>query len=111
MSLPTMAQGFNGATFVDWCRGIDDGLFSSISAGERITFHNPEFLVSNAAAAALTERVDVFANLAVLPLHPVAVIAKQLASLDLLSGGRLVVGVAIGGSPPRYPAATCPLLA
>jgi len=34
----------------EWCRGIDEGPYSSVSAGERITFHNPELLVTNTAA-------------------------------------------------------------
>ena len=39
LALPTMASGWSRATFVDWCRLIDGGPFSSISCGERITFH------------------------------------------------------------------------
>jgi len=97
MALPTMATGFTRTTLVEWCRGIDEGPFSSISAGERITFHNPEQLVTNTAAAALTERVQVITNLTVLPLHSTAMLAKQLATLDVLSEGRLVVGVGVGG--------------
>ena len=108
IALPTMARGFTRATFVDWCRGIDEGPFSSVSAGERLTFHNPELLVTNAAAAALTERVAVITNLTVLPLHSTAVIAKQLATLDVLSGGRLVVGVGVGGREHDYRAAGMP---
>ncbi|MDQ1397430.1 MAG: hypothetical protein QOG64_2689 [Acidimicrobiaceae bacterium] len=108
VALPTMARGFTRATFVDWCRGIDAGPFSSVSAGERITFHNTDFLVSNAAAAALTERVRVFANLAVAPLHAIPVLAKQLATLDILAGGRLTLGVGIGGREDDYRAAGSP---
>jgi len=54
IALPTMAR-FTRSTFVEWC-GIDEGPYSSVSAGERITFHNPELLVTTTAAAALTER-------------------------------------------------------
>lgn len=102
IALPTMATGFTRATFVDWCRGIDEGPYSSVSAGERITFHNPELLVANTAAAALTERVRVVTNIAVLPLHRPALIAKQLATLDVLAAGRLVVGVGVGGRAEDY---------
>src|SRR3954469_17497092 len=105
VALPPVARNFPRGTFVDWCRGIDAGPFSSISAGGRITFHNTEFVVSNAAAAALTERVAVFANLAVLPVHSPAMLAKQVATLDVLSGGRLVLGVGIGGREHDYRAA------
>ena len=48
-----MATGYDRSTTLDWCRGIDAGPFSSVSCGERITYHNQELLVANAAAAAL----------------------------------------------------------
>ena len=32
---------------MEWCGGIDEGPYSSVSAGERITFHNPELLVTS----------------------------------------------------------------
>lgn len=102
IALPTMATGFTRSTFVEWCRGIDEGPYSSVSAGERITFHNPELLVANTAAAALTERVRVVTNITVLPLHRPALIAKQLATLDVLAAGRLVVGVGVGGREEDY---------
>ncbi len=68
VALPTMARGYTRSTTLDWCRGIDEGPFSSISCGERITFQNQEMNVTNSAAAALTERVRVFVNLVVLPM-------------------------------------------
>ncbi len=102
IALPTMATGFTRTTFTEWCRGVDEGPYSSISAGERITFHNPELLVSTSAAAALTERVRVVTNIAVLPLHRPALLAKQLATLDVLAAGRLVVGAGVGGREEDY---------
>jgi alkanesulfonate monooxygenase SsuD/methylene tetrahydromethanopterin reductase-like flavin-dependent oxidoreductase (luciferase family) len=102
MSLPTMAKHYVRASTTEWAKAIDAGPFSSISCGERITFHNPEMMVTMAAAAALTERVDVFVNLVVLPLHPIALVAKQLATLDNLCDGRLTVGLAIGGREDDY---------
>jgi alkanesulfonate monooxygenase SsuD/methylene tetrahydromethanopterin reductase-like flavin-dependent oxidoreductase (luciferase family) len=108
IALPTMATGFSRATFTEWCRGIDEGPYSSVSAGERITFHNPELMVTTAAAAALTERVQVVTNITVLPLHRPALVAKQLATLDVLAAGRLVVGVGVGGRAQDYRALDVP---
>lgn len=102
VSLPTMAAGYTRDTTLQWCAGIDAGPYSSISAGERITFRNQEMNVVNAAAAALTQRVRVFVNLVVLPMHPVALIAKQIATLDVLSGGRVTLGVGVGGRGHDY---------
>jgi len=105
VALPTMAPDYGRATTLEWARRIDAGPFSSISCGERITFRNQEMMVLNAAAAALTERVRIFVNLVVLPFHPIPVIAKQLATLDVLSGGRVTVGVGVGGREHDYRAA------
>lgn len=108
MALPTMAAGCGREVVVDWCRAVDDGPFSSVSCGERITFHNPEMVATLAAAAVLTSRVRVFVNLSVLPMHPHALAAKQLATLDVLSGGRLSVGVGVGGREHDYRACAAP---
>lgn len=108
LSLPTMAPGFTRATLCEWSSGIDAGPFSSISCGERITFQNPEMMVTLGAAAALTERVRVFANLIVAPMHPPALIAKQIATLQVLSGNRLTVGVGVGGREHDYRALGAP---
>ena len=102
VALPTMAPRYTRATTLDWSAGIDAGPFSSISCGERITFRNMEMMVTLSAAAALTERVRVFANLVVAPMHPPALVAKELATLDVVCGGRLTVGVGVGGREHDY---------
>src|SRR5258708_39647359 len=98
MTLPTMVAHYDRRTAVDWCRRIDAGPFSSIAVGERVTFRNQDQMVTLSAAAALTDRVRVMATIVILPMHPVALIAKQAATLDVLSGGRLTLGVGIGGA-------------
>ncbi len=108
VALPQMVDGLNRADVVEWCRRIDAGPFSSVSAGERITYRNLEGLTLLAAAAALTERVRVFLNVAVLPWHAPALIAKQIATLDVLSGGRLDVALGIGGREQDYRALRSP---
>lgn len=102
MTLPSMVGDYDGATTRRWCRRIDEGPYSSVSVGERITFRNQEQLVLLAAAAALTQRVRIVATVVVLPLHPVALVAKQMATLDVLSSGRLTVGVGVGGREHDY---------
>lgn len=47
-------------------------------------------------AAARTERVHLAANVINLPLRPPAVLARSIASLDLLSGGRIELGLGAG---------------
>ena len=61
--------------------------------------YQPAFLDTStllAYVAARTERVQLAANVANLPLRPPAVLARAVASLDLLSGGRAVLGLGAG---------------
>ena len=109
VALPQMAPDYGPRTTVRWSRGIDEGPFSSVSAGERVTFTNPEMVASLAAAAAVTERVRVMANVWVLPQHPPPMVAQQVGTLDQLSGGRLTVAVGIGGREEDYLALGSPL--
>jgi len=62
-----------------------------------------------AAAAAVTERVGLGTAALVLPLRHPVVLAKEIASLHLLSGGRFRFGVAIGWDPDEFAAVQVPL--
>jgi alkanesulfonate monooxygenase SsuD/methylene tetrahydromethanopterin reductase-like flavin-dependent oxidoreductase (luciferase family) len=108
IALPQMAPGYGPGTTVDWARLADGGPFSSISAGERVTFSNPEMVASLAAAAAVTTRARIFANLWVLPAHPVAMVAQQVTTLDQLADGRLSLAVGVGAREDDYRALGSP---
>ena len=104
VALPQMARDYGPGTTVEWSRAIDDGPFSSVSAGERVTFSNPEMVASLAAAAAVTSRVRIMANVWVLPAHPMAMVAQQVGTLDQLAPGRVCLGVGVGGRHHDYQA-------
>ena len=108
VALPQMALGYGPETTVTWARRAEQGPFSSISAGERVTFSNPEMVASLAAAAAVTDRLRIFANLWVLPVHSMAMVAQQVNTLDQLSGGRLSVAVGVGAREDDYRALGSP---
>jgi alkanesulfonate monooxygenase SsuD/methylene tetrahydromethanopterin reductase-like flavin-dependent oxidoreductase (luciferase family) len=59
-------------------------------------------IVELAAAAALTERVRLWTTIVVLPAHNEVEVAKQMASIDRLSDGRLTLGVGVGGREHDY---------
>jgi alkanesulfonate monooxygenase SsuD/methylene tetrahydromethanopterin reductase-like flavin-dependent oxidoreductase (luciferase family) len=105
MNLPVMVPGLDRDTILEWSRRIDAGPYSSVAAGERITFPNPELMVTIAAAAAVTERVRLALTVLVLPLHSPVLMAKQIATLDVISGGRVTLGVGIGARIEDYRAA------
>jgi len=108
MNLPVMVPGLDRTAILEWARRIDAGPFATLAAGERITFPNPEVMVTLAAAAAVTERVKIACTVLVLPMHAAPLVAKQIATLDVISGGRVICGVGVGARPEDYRAAGVP---
>ena len=108
MTLPQMVADYDRSTTLDWCRAIDAGPFHSLACGERVTWRNQEMLVLLSAAAALTERVMIYPTVIVSPMHGTGLLAKQIATLDVLSGGRVVIGLGVGGREQDFRAAEAP---
>ncbi len=108
LTLPSFVAGTDRATTLEWCRRIDDGPFSSIAVGERTAFHSHEMVSTLAFAAAATERVRIIATIAVLPTHDTVRIAKQAATIDVLSDGRFTLGLGVGGREQDYDALSTP---
>jgi alkanesulfonate monooxygenase SsuD/methylene tetrahydromethanopterin reductase-like flavin-dependent oxidoreductase (luciferase family) len=108
MTLPSFVAGADRAAILEWCRRIDDGPFTSVSVGERIAYPSHELVTTLAFAAAATERVRIVSTVAVLPIHDPVRFAKQMATIDVLSGGRLSVGVGVGGRTEDYEALGVP---
>ena len=101
MTLPTMLPHGRDEVLA-WCRGIDEGPWSSLAVPERITYPAHALTVELSAAAALTERVRLWSTLYVLPARSTGLVAKEVASIDRLSNGRLTVGVGVGGREHDY---------
>jgi probable F420-dependent oxidoreductase len=77
--------------------------FDAVWSGDHLITHSPimDAMTVLASFAAVTERVKIGTAVYLMPLrHPVA-IAKQVTSLDLLSEGRFIFGVGIGGEIAR----------
>jgi alkanesulfonate monooxygenase SsuD/methylene tetrahydromethanopterin reductase-like flavin-dependent oxidoreductase (luciferase family) len=107
--LPYMKAGLTRDDYMAWFARVDDGPFHSISCGERI--HGPSFdmRIVLSAAAAVTTKVEITPTLYVLPMHSATRVAKEVATLDILSGGRvqnMVVGY--GGREQDYEAVGAP---
>jgi alkanesulfonate monooxygenase SsuD/methylene tetrahydromethanopterin reductase-like flavin-dependent oxidoreductase (luciferase family) len=102
MTMPVMEPDLDAATLKAWAYLIDDGPFSSLCWGERIAFGNPECLTLLGALAAWTDRVRLVTTVVVPQLHNPVMLAKQLSTGDMLSGGRLTVGLGVGGRHEDY---------
>lgn len=102
MTLPTMAGGIDRGLLRAWCQAVDEGPFHALAVGERIGFDNLEMHTTLTFAAAATERVRLASTLTILPMYATAWAAKSLATLDVVSGGRLDLVVGVGGRRHDY---------
>lgn len=73
--------------------------YDSIWAGDHVSFRNPllDVVVALSTFAAVTERITLGAGILLLPLRHPSLVAKAFASLDYLSGGRVILGIGVGG--------------
>jgi alkanesulfonate monooxygenase SsuD/methylene tetrahydromethanopterin reductase-like flavin-dependent oxidoreductase (luciferase family) len=106
--LPYMKRGLDRETLLGFARAVEAGPFAALSCGERITGPTVDMYGTLAAAAAVTERVRIVPTLYVLPLHAAVRAAKEIATLDVLSGGRVALTVGVGGRPNDYRALGAP---
>jgi alkanesulfonate monooxygenase SsuD/methylene tetrahydromethanopterin reductase-like flavin-dependent oxidoreductase (luciferase family) len=104
IGLPTTTPGIDGRLLVEWARRADAGPFASLGVLDRVVYDSVEPFVSLAAAAAVTSRARLVTMVVIGPLRNTVLLAKQAASLDLLSGGRLTLGLAVGGRGDDYEA-------
>ena len=100
--MPVMEPALDASTLRRWAQQIDAGPFSSLCWGERIAFGNPEAIALLGALSAWTERVPLITTVVVPQLHDPVLLAKSLATGDMLSGGRLTVGIGVGGRREDY---------
>ncbi|RBQ17967.1 LLM class flavin-dependent oxidoreductase [Spongiactinospora rosea] len=82
---------------LDWAQRADAGPFSTLGLLDRLVYHNPEPLVALAVLAGATSRIRVQTEVLLAPLREPALLAKQAATLDQMTGGRLTLGLGIGG--------------
>ena len=87
----------------DTVRAVERAGYDSVWTGDHVSFHNSlyESLTLLASYAAITSRIKLGTGVYLLALRAPAIAAKITATLDVLSGGRLIFGVGVGGENPK----------
>jgi probable F420-dependent oxidoreductase len=91
------AQGYDALVMFDHVAGAEHAgrepkLFGPYT--ERDPFHDP--LAAFSYLAGVTQRIELVSGILVLPQRQTLLVARQAADVDLLSGGRLKLGVGVG---------------
>jgi alkanesulfonate monooxygenase SsuD/methylene tetrahydromethanopterin reductase-like flavin-dependent oxidoreductase (luciferase family) len=105
IGLPSAVPGTDGATLLEWVEASAEAGFASLGTLDRIVYDSYDPIAVLGAAAAVTEHVGLLGAVLLVPFRGSgALVAKQLASVDRLSLGRLTVGVVTGDREDDYSA-------
>ncbi|GLX49094.1 luciferase [Streptomyces hygroscopicus subsp. hygroscopicus] len=88
----------------NWARRADAGPFSSLGLLDRVVYDNPEPLAALAVLAGATSRIRVQTEVLLAPTRDTVLLAKQAATIDRMTGGRLVLGLGVGTRGDDYAA-------
>lgn len=102
VGLPSAITGVSGAVVLEWARVADAGSFGSIGVLDRLRYDSLDPLATLAAVAAVTSRVRLATTVVIGPLRNTALLAKEAASVDRISNGRLTLGLALGARRDDY---------
>ncbi len=102
VGLPSGIAGAQSQLIWDWAKRADAGPFASLGVIDRLAYDSFEPLTTLAAVAAITRRIKLATTIVIGPLHNDALLAKAAATVDALSQGRLVLGLAVGARREDY---------
>src|SRR6266508_1590399 len=90
-------------TTAEHLRALESMPFDTLWVGGHVAARteSPEVMMQLARLSALTSRVRVGTSALLLPLYPPAIAAKQVADVDRVSGGRVILGIGVGGEHPQ----------
>jgi alkanesulfonate monooxygenase SsuD/methylene tetrahydromethanopterin reductase-like flavin-dependent oxidoreductase (luciferase family) len=96
LGLPSRITGTSGEVLMEWVRRAERGPFSSVAVTDRVVSTALEPLAVLAAAAGGSKRIGLMTSVVIGPTRETTLLARQAATIDRLSGGRLTVGIGIG---------------
>ena len=108
IGLPSTIVGASRELLIEWARRADSCGFSSLGLIDRIAYPNYEVMATLGAAAAVTRTIRLMPAVLLGPTRSTGLLAKQAATVDALSNGRLTLGLGIGVHAEDFEAAGVP---
>ena len=106
IGLPSAIPEVSGSAIVEWAQRAEQRGFSALGVLDRLIYPNYDPLISLTAAAAVTERIGLCTAVLLAPLQANHVqFARQISSMESISGGRLILGLAVGSRRDDYDSA------
>src|SRR4051794_41346383 len=102
IGVPNSVRGTTGPQLVEWARRAEAAGFSTLASIGAVSYPSYEELTVFAAAGAVTERIRLLPNVLIAPARSTAELAKQAATVQQLSGGRLTLGLGVGWRESDY---------
>jgi alkanesulfonate monooxygenase SsuD/methylene tetrahydromethanopterin reductase-like flavin-dependent oxidoreductase (luciferase family) len=102
VTIPNGIPNIDGRTLVEWGVRAEACGFDIAAVIDRVAYPSHEQLVTLAAIASVTERIRLMTSTLIAPTRDPALFAKQSATLDRISGGRLVLGLSVGQRPDDF---------
>ncbi|WP_399895939.1 LLM class flavin-dependent oxidoreductase [Streptomyces sp. BBFR51] len=97
IGLPNQVRNVRPAVVPAWARRSEVVGFSSLGSLGRLAYPGVMDTVALAAAAGATSRIGLVSTLLLGPVWPAVLLAKEVAGIDAVSGGRLTLGLGLGG--------------
>jgi len=102
IGLPNPMLDVPGPLLLAWARRAQEREFSSLATIDRVAYPSYDSLTALTAAAAVTDRIGLLTNVLLEPAYNPVLLAKATASLDQIAGGRLSLGLGVGGRPDDF---------
>jgi alkanesulfonate monooxygenase SsuD/methylene tetrahydromethanopterin reductase-like flavin-dependent oxidoreductase (luciferase family) len=102
IGIPNQVRDVRPEIIPQWAARAEEAGFSTLSTVGRLAFPGVMDTVALAAAAGATSRIGLFSGVLLGPVWPARLLAKEIAGIDGVSGGRLTLGLGIGGRPDDF---------
>jgi alkanesulfonate monooxygenase SsuD/methylene tetrahydromethanopterin reductase-like flavin-dependent oxidoreductase (luciferase family) len=102
IGIPNQVRDLRASVIPEWASQSEKAGFSTLGTVGRIAYPGVMDTVALAAAAGATRTIGLFSNVLLATVWPPELLAKEAAGIDGVSGGRLTLGLGIGGRPDDF---------